>query len=406
MTSPTPSDKATVPATRHRTGFWIIAIAFTSVMAYSTVPTPLYVLYEQADGFPASVVTFIFSAYAVGVVASLYFAGHVSDWLGRRRIVLAAVLIETLAAALFLFWPELPGLFLARFINGVGVGILTATATAHLSELRVVARPNENPGFANTIAGVANLGGLGLGPLIGGLFAEFLPYPLHLPHLVFLILFILAASALVFVPETVEREEIRRAYRPQRVSIPVASRSSFVAAGIAAFTAFAVFGLFTSLAPTFLVVTLGESDRLVAGSVSFSVFAAACISQVLFRNASIRRQLRAAAILLPVGLVALAAGASIGSLTLFVVAGIVTGAGVGLLFRCALAIAGSLAAPDARGESLAATFLIAYAGLCLPVLLIGGALVFADPLTVLIIFVVLTLAAVLFATRRMLRHTS
>ena len=404
MTSPSPNDKATVPATRHQVGFWIIAIAFTSVMAYSTVPTPLYVLYEEADGFPASVVTFIFSAYAVGVVASLYFAGHVSDWLGRRRIVLAAVLIEIIAAALFFFWPELPGLVIARFVNGVGVGILTATATAHLSELRVVARPAEHPGVASTIAGVANLGGLGLGPLIGGLFAEFLPDPLQLPHFVFLVLFAVAAGALVFVPETVEREEIRRAYRPQRVSIPSASRSAFFAAGTAAFTAFAVFGLFTSLAPTFLVATMDESDRLLAGAVSFSVFASACTAQVIFRNASIRRQLQTAAILLPVGLIGLAIGAALGSLAVFVVAGVVTGGGVGLLFRSALATAGGLAAPTAKGEALAAIFLIAYAGLCLPVLLIGGALTFATPLGVLLTFVVLVLAAVLFATIRMLKH--
>ena len=404
MTSSIRAHGASAPATRHRIGFWIIALAFTSVMAYSTVPTPLYSLYEKADGFPPSTVTFIFSAYAVGVVASLYLAGHVSDWLGRRRIVLIAVLIEVVAAALFLFWPELTGLLIARFVNGVGVGILTATATAHLSELRAVALPKENASFANTVAGIANLGGLGLGPLIGGLFAEFLPNPLQLPHLVFLVLFAVAAAALIFVPETVECEEIRHAYRPQRVSIPAASRSTFFAAGTAAFTAFAVFGLFTSLAPTFLVVTLGEPDHLVAGAVSFSVFAAACISQVLFRNASVRRQLLTTVALLPVGLGGLAVGASLSSLAVFVASGVVTGAGVGLLFRSALATAGSLADPNARGESLAAIFLIAYAGLCLPVLLIGGALTFATPLAVLISFVVLVLAAVLFAIQRMLRQ--
>jgi len=91
-------------------------------------------------------------------------------------------------------------------------------------------------------------------------------------------------------------------------------------------------------------------------------------------------------------------------LAVFVVAGVVTGGGVGLLFRSALATAGGLAAPTAKGEALAAIFLIAYAGLCLPVLLIGGALTFATPLGVLLTFVVLVLAAVLFATIRMLKH--
>ena len=50
-------------------GFWIVAVVFVVTMAYSTVPTPLYPLYEQRDDFPVSLVTVIYSAFAVGVDA-------------------------------------------------------------------------------------------------------------------------------------------------------------------------------------------------------------------------------------------------------------------------------------------------------------------------------------------------
>ncbi|MFD1048997.1 MFS transporter, partial [Kibdelosporangium lantanae] len=73
----------------HGAGFWVIAAAFTTVMAFATVTTPMFVLYQQRDGFPTVMITVIFAAYAVGVMASLYLAGHVSDWLGRRPVVLA-----------------------------------------------------------------------------------------------------------------------------------------------------------------------------------------------------------------------------------------------------------------------------------------------------------------------------
>ena len=36
-------------------GFWIVAGVFVVTMAYSTVPTPLYPLYEQRDDFPHEV---------------------------------------------------------------------------------------------------------------------------------------------------------------------------------------------------------------------------------------------------------------------------------------------------------------------------------------------------------------
>src|ERR1700730_8706043 len=67
-------------------GFWIVGYVFAVTMAFSTIPAPLYVLYQTRDHFGALLVTVIFAAYAVGVMASLFLAGHISDWLGRRRM--------------------------------------------------------------------------------------------------------------------------------------------------------------------------------------------------------------------------------------------------------------------------------------------------------------------------------
>jgi MFS family permease len=83
-------------------GFWLISEAFLTAMAFSTVPTPLYPLYQQRDGFSSFTVTVVFAAYAVGVVTSLLLLGHVSDWVGRRRVLIPALGLEVLAAALFL----------------------------------------------------------------------------------------------------------------------------------------------------------------------------------------------------------------------------------------------------------------------------------------------------------------
>ena len=387
---------------RHGAGFWVIAAAFLTVMAFSTVPTPLYALYQQRDGFATFLITVIFAAYGVGVMASLYFAGHVSDWLGRRRIILIAVLVEIVAAVVFLLWPDVPGLIVARFVNGVGVGMLTATATAHLSELRAAARPDEGPSTSGTVSSFVNIGGLALGALVSGVLAQFVVAPLVVPYALFLVLLVAAAVAVWFVPETVERLEERPAYRPQRVSLPAASRSTFFAAAAGAFSAFAIFGLFTSLAPTFLASTLHEPSRLVAGAVTFVVFAAAAISQVLTARLSQARQLTLAVALMASGLIAMAAGVLVASLPLFVVAGIGAGAGVGILFRASIGVAASLASGPSRGEILAALFLVAYAGMSIPVLLIGLALAFLPSTTVLVGFAAVILVLVLVSSSRMI----
>jgi MFS family permease len=126
---------------QHGTGFWLIAAVFLVSMAFSTVPTPLCPLYQHQDGFTPFTVTVVFAMYAVGVVTSLLFASHVSDWVGRKRVLWTALAVEALAAVFFLAWPALPGLLTARFLTGLGVGMITATATAYLLELHTTHRP-------------------------------------------------------------------------------------------------------------------------------------------------------------------------------------------------------------------------------------------------------------------------
>jgi MFS family permease len=391
---------------RHGAGFWVIAAAFLAVMAFSTVPTPLYALYQQRDGFPTWVITAIFAAYAVGVIASLFLIGHISDWAGRRRMVLVAIALELVAAVIFLFWNDVSGLLVARVISGVGVGALTASATAHLSELRAVARPEEGPRLAGTVSTAVNTGGLALGPLIAGALAQFLPQPLLLPYVVFLVILALTAVAVALVPETVERAEERPPYRPQRISLPAAARNTFSAAAIAAFAGFAVFGLFTSLAPSVLAGILHETSRLMAGAVPFSVFAASAVSQIVFARLSGRAQLVLALVLVVTGLGGLAVGVVAAVLWVFVVSGILAGAGVGLLFRSSVGVAASLAAPDRRGEVLSAIFLVAYIGLAVPVLLVGVALIVWPLVPVLVVFVIVVGVLSLLAGLRMLGRTA
>ncbi len=385
----------------HGAGFWIIAFAFLSEMAFSTIPTPLYALYQQRDGFPTIVVTVIFAAYAVGVVAALLFIGHLSDWFGRRRMILVSLVISLVAAVLFLVWTDVPGLILARFVNGIAVGTLTATATAHLSELGAAAR--RSPGRSTIVSTFANMGGLALGPLIAGILATWVPSPLIVPYAAFGVLFLILILVVALVPETVERREERPAYRPQRIAIPAAARGTFWAAGAAAFGGFAVFGMFTGLAPTFLAGTLHETSRLLAGVVPFAAFMAGALAQIFTGRLAMRRQIALAVVAMVLGLAGIAVAAPLASLVLFLVGGIVAGAGVGILFRAAIATVAGVAEPRSRGEALAALFLLAYIGLTIPVLGIGAALLAFSQAAVLIVFAIVVAAIVVIAGTRMAR---
>ncbi|MFF7654889.1 MFS transporter [Streptomyces sp. NPDC007983] len=374
---------------RHRIGFWVVAVVFAVTTAFSTVPTPLYPLYEERDGFGSFTVTVVFAVYAVGVAVGLVAAGHLSDRTGRRPVLVAALLSQLAAAALFLVWPALPGLLLGRFVTGLGVGMATPTATAYLQDLHIRSRPttgrasrqaSRQAGRFEAVSTAANVGGLGVGPLVAGLLAAYAPAPIRTPYAVFAVLLVAGAVAVTALPETVDRPTRPVPYRVQRVR-PHGGAGPFCLAVACGCAALAIFGLFTSLAPGFVATTLRQTSPAVAGAVVFAVFAAAVLGQSFtgaLRPAA-RRALGVAAE--AAGCAAVAAGMVLEAPALFIAGGIIAGVGAGTLFKAAVALITEAAPADVRAEALATFFLAAYTGLVVTSLGLGLAAQLTTPTT-------------------------
>jgi MFS family permease len=382
-------------------GFWVVGYVFAVTMAFSTVPAPLYVLYQARDHFGALLVTVIFAAYAVGVLASLFLAGHISDWFGRRRMVAAAVGVNMASGVVFLAWPAVPGLITGRVISGAGIGMLTATATAYLSELHAAARPGQPGRRAEVAATAANLGGLGLGALLAGLLAQYAGHGLQLPYLVSEALMAGGALALAATPETVARPRPRPRYHPQRVSVPAADRPAFFTAGLATVAAFAPLGLFTSLAPGFIAGTLGDRSHALAGLATFVVFGAAALAQVALSRAASSRQLHAGLTGLILGLALVTVAVWLPSLTIFLLGGALAGAGAGAAFKGSISTVIAIAPPIRRGETLAGLFLAAYIGIAVPVLGLGLAAQLVSAQIAVLGFAAVLAAVAAIASRRL-----
>jgi MFS family permease len=399
-----PGQARTTTAGRRATGagFWVVAYVFAVTMAFTTVPAPLYVLYQARDHFGAAMVTVIFAAYAAGVVASLLMAGHVSDWLGRRRIVGAAVGINMAAGLVFLAWPTVAGLLVGRVVSGISAGLLTATATAFLTELHSSSRPGAPSARAELVSTAANLGGLGFGALLAGFLAEYTASPLWLPYLVAEGLMLAGAIALAVVPETVTRPDSRPRYRPQRVRVPSGQRQMFYAAGLAAAAAFALFGLFTSLAPGFIAGTLHQSSHALAGLSTFIVFGAAALANMSVGRLPLSRdgQARLGLGLLAAGVAAVTAAVWLPSLPLFLAGGVIAGAGAGATFKTSITTVLSIAPAGARGETLAGLFVAAYLGLTVPVVGLGIATQLVTTKAAVLGFGAVLIAAVAVVSRR------
>ncbi len=397
------------PITRRRqlrpsVAFVFVAYAFGATMVGTTLPTPLYHLYQQQFGFGNLLTTVIYAVYAGGVLAALLLFGRASDVLGRRRLLLAGLVISALSAVVFLTDGGLTALFVGRILSGLSAGIFTGTATVALLEL-VAPRHRAR---ATLLATVVNMLGLGCGPLLAGLLAQYLPDPLFLPFLVNLIILVPAAVGVWFAPETVAVQPGARP-RPQRPAVPAEVRAVFVPAAVAVFAAFSVFGLITSIEPGFLSELLHQRSEALAGVMVFSMFAGSAVGQVSMARLAERVALPTGCLILIAGLSAIGAALEFSSLGLLVVGTMVVGAGQGVSFRAGMAAVTENSPPDRRAETVSSFFVVAYVGISVPVILVGIASVVWGLRTAGISFTIAVAAlalAALIAVLRLDRHAA
>jgi MFS family permease len=340
--------------------FALLAYAFAAIMVGTTLPTPMYALYADHMHFAVLTTTVIYATYAGAVLFALLAFGRWSDAIGRRPVLLAGVVFALASAAVFLIADSVPMLLVGRLLSGLSAGVFTGTATVAVIE----AAPPSWRTRAAAVATIANIGGLGAGPLLAGLLVEYAPAPLHLSFLVHMVLAALAGVAVLIVPETSQRTG---RIGVQRLSVPVEVRAVFVIASLAAFAGFAVTGLFAAVAPSFLSQVVGIDNHAVAGLIASSIFAASAVAQVAAGRMNPPRAVAVGCAILVVGMVILAVALQLSSLVGIIAAAVVAGIGQGISFSRGLAAVAERAPADRRAEISSSYFVVAYVAISLPV---------------------------------------
>jgi MFS family permease len=368
-------------------GFWVIAFAFLSVTALSTAPSALYGLYERHEHFSPITITLVYAVYAVGVTASLLLAGHVSDWYGRKAVLIPALTLAVAAAALFISRQSLTGLLVARVISGLALGATVATATAYIADLDAGADAAVTR-RAGTVGRIAQVGGLAIGPLASGLLARYTPGGLRLPYVVLLVALVVATLAVALTPEGRPAAHPLPRYRPQRLKVPAHARGQSLAAIAGAALAFATWGLFAGLAGRFLAGPLHHPSPALTGVAIFLTFGSGIVVQTTTTNWSEHRLLKAGipTIILGLTVLVMSAWTTPPSLAMFLIGGIATGIGASAIFRASLGIVTSTSRADDRAGALATLFIAGYGALSLPVLGLGIVLLYLSPQVTLLVF--------------------
>jgi MFS family permease len=367
--------------------FVLLALLFTITMAGTTLPTPLYVIYQAQFHFSALMVAVIYATYAVAVMTALLLAGRSSDQAGRKPVLAAALGVGALSAVTFILAPDVVVLYVGRVLSGLSAGLMTGTATAALTEVY----PGPAPRRASLVATTMNIGGLGLGPLIAGLFSQYAPDPTTTVFEVYLALLAVAGLFLLFIPETVSPRQ-PLVLRYAGLGIPARGRGQFSAAAVGGFVSFALLGLFSSVVPGFMGQVLHETSHAVVGSVVFGSFALSALTQVAVFRLNSRRVVLASLGLFLVALVLIVVALGVASLGIFLAGTSLSGVSVGGIFLGALTTVNRLAPPERRAHVVSTFFVACYLGLIIPVVGVGVLSEFIG-----IFFAVLTVAIVLAA---------
>ncbi|WP_433087637.1 MFS transporter [Dactylosporangium sp. CA-052675] len=343
-------------------------------MMGTTLPTPLYGLYAERLGLTDLTVTVLFAAYGLGVVSCLILFGRLSDVLGRRPVLVAALGLSLLSTVLFLLPPALPVLLVARVVSGLSAGLASGVGTAAIVDL---AAPGSRA-TAGALALAANTGGLALGTLFAGITADLVATPLRTPYAVHAALVAAAVPALVALtpagstppavtPAGSTVPSMRGPGRPGRVR----ARGAFLHAAVAGGTAFAVTGVLTAVSAIFLARSLRLPSHSLAGAVPGLVFATMALGQVMSRRLRPTVAMRAGCTGLVFAAAVLAVALATATFPPLVLSAATLGCSGGLCLSAGLAMTVQQVASDHRGAVSSAYFAVLYAMLAVPATGVG-----------------------------------
>lgn len=368
------------------TRIWRTWLALILFAVGTSLITPLIPIYKERLGFGDTVVTLFLVCYVVALVPSMLTLGQLSDRIGRKGVLIGALVMLGIAQAYLATEPPLGGLLVARGLQGLATGAFFGTCTAFL----VDAAPPTDRAWVSVLSSISVRGGLGLGPGLGGVFAEYFPAPLRTPFLVHLVAIGAAIIIIVTLPETVTDRTRRRL--TLRLGVPPEDRAVFWRVLVPSGALFSLFdGVCLSLIPVFEVRELGVTNYVLIGASGFLVLVSGALSQVIFRALAPTPSIVWGLAIASCAFVGVVVGAPLASPALVLVSVSVTGGACGLVFKGGVDLCTRIAPPADRGKLISSYYVACYlGGFSVPLLVIG---VLADLIGLTAALGVLTAAA-------------
>jgi MFS family permease len=345
-----------------------VAAMIGAAFAGSTLVTPLYVIYKEEFGFSQITLTLVYAAYVLGNLVALLFLGHLSDLLGRRRTTVPAMAIAILSAVVFMFADGVAWLYAGRILSGISIGIATGTGTAWLAEL--IGRKDKT--LATAIATSVNFLGLATSALIAGLLAQYAPWPLRLPFIIYIAALVVVTGLIWWTQETVAHPRgLHNIPLRPNVSVPPDIRAEFIAPAVTGFGAMALVGFFAAIGPTVLAQDLHVTNHAVAGALFFELAMTVAATILLTQSLPSRTAMLVGLGLMIPSVILVVAAQVLASIGLLIAATACCAVAAALGYRGSLQVVNQIAPEQRRASIVSSYFICAFTGNALPVIGVG-----------------------------------
>ena len=353
--------------------FPLLAAILFLFFVSASVPSPLFVVFQGRWGFSPGMLTVAFSIYSLVLLVTLLVAGSLSDHLGRKPVIVAALAIQVASMALFLTADGIGGLLAARIVQGLSMGVVNGALSAAVIE----AAPPARKALGCLLTSISPLAGLATGAFVTGALlgvtdeAEIWAFGLLGG------LFCLGAASTLLIPETATPVPgLLRSMVPS-VHVTRSARDAFTRGLPLLLSNWALCGFVIALGPSLLRTVFGVSSGWLNGATVAVLCGAGAVSPLMLCGLPPGR-------MAVVGMAAVTAGVGLllgsigtGALALFFVGGAVAGAGLGASFSGLIQSLVPLTPLHERADLFAAIFLVTYLSLSVPPIAAG----FAVPLT-------------------------
>jgi MFS family permease len=341
----------------------IAVITAMTFAASGAAPTMLYQRYQETFGLTPFVLTMIFGAYVLSLLGALLTVGSLSDYIGRRPAILAALSLNVAAMVMFISANSAAALIAARAVQGFATGLGTGTLGAAIMDTDRSRGPVLNS--------ITTFIGLTVGSLGGGALATYAPDPQQLVYAVLLAVSAAEALLLWYMPETVTPKAGALASLRPHVSVPVPARRALVQVTPITIASWALSGFYFSLMPSLVRVATGIASPIVGGLVVSALTCSGAIAVLSLHNTSAHRILSGGITALVMGVALTLAGVQMQRVSLMLVGTVVAGTGFGAAFSGSMRTVIPQAEAHERAGLLSAFYVEGYLSFSLPAILTG-----------------------------------